>query len=275
MIVFERVAAYNELVNSERLFSLLPNVQSLRVFIKPNLVVPKDCFNEVSTTDISVVRMVVDEIFKRGASKIIVGDCGFKGQWEKTLSSTGLKSLENCEIAGLMEGPNYHNFTLKRLNNYMSLYGAKLSNYVLESDMVINLPKLKVNSMALVTGAIKNMMGVMIQKGGMHPKASKQTLNKRLRDLYFLTRDLVKFCLCDGVYGSEYAEHCGVPVHVGLIISSNDMWEMDVALSKIMGINPAEVTYLEYIRSDLGRKFDEVDVPVVFSFEKPLAFRNL
>jgi hypothetical protein len=42
-----------------------------------------------------------------------------------------------------------------------------------------------------------------------------------------------------------------------------------------MGINPAEVTYLEYIRSDLGRKFDEVDVPVVFSFEKPLAFRNL
>jgi uncharacterized protein (DUF362 family) len=214
-----------------------------------------------------------------GANDIIVGDCGFKDQWEYTIKLSGYDQLPKrygVQLIGLQEGPRFHEFTLVRSEDYLSLFGAKFSNTTLECDFVINVPKLKVHNMAIVTGAIKNMMGTMAQKGSMHPRANCSILHKRLHDLYFLTRHRVGACVVDGIIGSEYSEQCGMPVNSGLIIFGDDQWEVDVAISKLMGISPANVGYLDYIRYTINEDFGKIEVPeeLVKKYELPLSYRE-
>jgi len=264
----------------DHIWSGMPDVSGKRVFIKPNLVCPPTRWDKASTTSVNVVRLVIERLQDAGASSIVVGDCGFQDQWDATLEISGYGKLSKqygVELIGLQCGPNFHRFTLHRLNKgeYMSLYGAKISDFVLGCDTVFNLPKLKVHSMALVTGAIKNMMGTMAQKGSMHPKANIKILHKRLRDLYYIMSPLVGFVLMDGVYGSEYTEQYGVPVHSGLLISGTDMWEVDCLAASAMDICHEDVPYLTYIGRDKAIDSpDLIDESAVISYERPLAWRK-
>jgi uncharacterized protein (DUF362 family) len=264
----------------ENLWKGFPQVRGKKVFVKPNLVVPSILWEKASCTRVEVIEIVLSMLKDGGCSDITVGDCGFKDQWGLTLSSSGFDVLPRrygIKLIGLMNGKNYHKFSLKRLDNYMSLFGAKISDYVLESDLIINVPKLKVHKMAYVTGAIKNMMGVMIQKGSMHPKGNREVLHKRLHDLYFLIRDKVGFCIMDGVEGSEYAEQGGVSKKANVLISTRDMWTMDVEASTVIGIPPGEVLYLEYIRRSLNRDFPSIGLQedLITPFERPLGYREI
>lgn len=197
------------------------------------------------------------------------------------MESSGYCSLaeefgKKVDVVALQDGPNFHRFTLVRFpkgGKYMSLYGARISEFVLQCDMIIDVPKLKVHSMAGITGAIKNLMGVMTQKGSMHPRGSIEILHKRLRDLYFLLRPRVKFCLMDGVVGSEYCEQAGVPVNTGLLLSDPDPWRLDCVAAEVMGIAPGGVPYLKYIQNDLGQAFPAMKRPRSYRYERPLAWR--
>lgn len=241
-----------------------PSFEGETVFVKPNLVVPRTPSETASTTHVSITRAAITTIRSSGARAIRVGDCGFKDQWQETIQSTEYDSLEGIELIELQEKENYHKFSLLRFPNktdYLSLFGAKFSDHVLECDKIVNLAKLKIHKMARITGTIKNMMGIMTNKGNMHPRCNKDILHKRLRDLYFLIRNRVAFSVIDGIIGSEYAEHTGIPRQSNLVIFADDMWEADVAAAKLMGVNPSGVGYLEYIRRDLGRRFEEIEVP--------------
>lgn len=254
-----------------------PSFEGKTVFVKPNLVVPRTPSETASTTHVSIVRSAIEVIRSSGAREIKVGDCGFKDQWQETVRSTGYDSLEGVELIGLQEKENYHKFSLLRFPNktdYLSLFGAKFSDHVLECDKIVNLAKLKIHKMARITGTIKNMMGIMTNKGNMHPRCNKDILHKRLRDLYFLIRNRVAFSVIDGIIGSEYAEHTGIPRQSNLVIFADDMWEADVAASKLMGVNPSGVGYLEYIRRDLGRRFEEIEVPakLIQKYEESLFY---
>lgn len=248
-----------------------------RIFIKPNLVVPISKWEQASTTKLELVEMVIECLKDEGCHSIMVGDCGFKGQWIETIKSSGYDVLPKkygVELIGLQEGENYHKFSLIRFKDkgdYLSLFGAKFSDYMLDYDCVVNLPKLKVHKMALVTGAIKNMMGCMINKGNMHPRGDANILHKRLRDLYFLIQDRVKLCIMDGIEGSEYSEHYGLPRKVGIILVSKDMWEMDCCEAHAIGIDPKDVPYLNLIQKDVKRDFPQRDYQC--KFERPLGWR--
>ena len=219
---------------------------------------------------------------ENGCKQIVVGDCGFKDQWEFTIQISGYDKLPDkygVKLVGLQEGPRFHEFTLHRFDEgrygkYLSLFGAKLSNTMLECDFVINVPKLKVHNMALVTGAIKNMMGTMAQKGSMHPRGSSHILHKRLHDYYFLQKDRVAACVMDGIVGSEFSEQYGIPKPANVLLSSEDMWTMDVAASKILGIHPSSVGYLQYIQNTLNIPFDDIKVPedLITPFELPVGY---
>lgn len=254
-----------------------PDVTGKRVFIKPNLVCPATNYDYWSTTRVEVVEMVIKKIKRGNPSEIIIGECGFKGQWQNTIKSTGydrLADIPGVRLVALQDGENYHKFTLQRLPEgmYRSLFGVKFSDYLLESDVVINIPKMKVHTMAGITGSIKNMMGTMAQKGNMHPRGSIEILHKRLADLYSLTRKMVHFIVMDGITGCEYAEQSGVPIDSGVLISGTDQWEVDVAAARLMGVKPHLIEYLRYIRRD----WESVAVPeeLVKQYEMPLNYRK-
>jgi len=259
----------------ETFWSGFPTVTGKTVFIKPNLVSPLTKWDLPSTTHVKVVELVVEKLLQQKAQLIIVGECGFKDQWNSTIKSTGYFALPekypNLVLVPLQDGENFHKFTLKRLETYRSLYGAKFSDFMLGSDIVINIPKMKVHCMAGITGAIKNMMGTMTQKGGMHPRASIPILHERLADFYELTKTFVSFVVMDGIEGAEYAEQCGRRIRSKVLLSGTDQWEIDVAATKLMGIDPKIIKYLKYIRSD----FASVSVPNQFvkQYELPITYR--
>lgn len=253
----------------------LSGIKGKRIFIKPNLVNPITNYNPWSTTRVEVIEFIIEKLLSYDPKEIIVGECGFKDQWEATIQSTDYDELPEkypiVKLIPLQDGANFHKFTLKRIPDYRSLFGVKFSDYLLESDVIINVPKLKVHNMALVTGAIKNMMGTMAQKGSMHPKGNDLILHKRLADLYLVTNEMVDFVVMDGIVGCEYSEQSGVPVNSGVLIFGTDQWEVDVAAAKLMGINPEDVKYLKYIRND----FESIKVKssLIKNYEKPLKYR--
>ena len=253
----------------------LSDVKGKRIFIKPNLVNPITHYDSWSTTRVEIIEFIIEKLLLHDPKEIIVGECGFKDQWEATIQSTDYDELPEkypiVKLIPLQDGANFHKFTLKRISNYRSLFGVKFSDYLLKSDVIINVPKLKVHNMALVTGAIKNMMGTMAQKGSMHPRGNIPVLHKRLADLYILTNKMVNFIVMDGIVGCEYSEQSGVPVNSGVLIFGTDQWEVDVAAAKLMGINPEDVKYLKYICKD----FESVKVKssLIKNYEKPLKYR--
>jgi len=237
------------------------------VFIKPNLVTPCTTCDKASCTDVRVVSRIIERLKDFGASRIVVGDCGFRHQWELTMASAGYNKLParyGVEVVGLQEKENYNKFKLIRFptkSDYLSLFGAKFSEFFLDCEMAVNIPKLKIHSLAGVTGAIKNMMGCMTNKGNMHPRGNAEILHRRLRDLYFLIRDRVSYVVMDGIIGSEYSEQFGIPRWAGVILRGKDMWEVDVEAAKVMGISPGRIGYLDYIRGDLCREFHSIIIP--------------
>lgn len=284
---FQNTYDIDELRN-QSFWEFLPDLHGDRVFIKPNLVMPPTERESASTTHINIVKVVIEKLKEKGVSNIFIGDSGFKGNWGKTINLSGYSTLPKeygVELIGLQEGENFHKFTMVRNSHesliseqelvqskgYASLFGFKISDYVLGSDWVFNVPKLKIHKMARITCSIKNMMGVIAEKGSMHPNASVEILHKRLYDLYFAMRDRVKFILVDGIMGSEYSEHMGIPKQTGVLIFGQDMFEVDAYSSNILGVYWGKVDYLRYIGAKLGitRAFNP---PEETEFEEALGY---
>jgi uncharacterized protein (DUF362 family) len=262
MLRIEKIDSYDlEVLRKAAFWKWLPDFKNKSVFIKPNLVMPPTIREQATTTHVNIVKVVIEKLKDLGAINIVVGDCGFKGQWKKTITLSGYDSLEKeygiCLI-GLQEQPNLHYFTMIRAKGYsfntlitdkgyMSLFGFKFSNFALGADCIVNLPKLKKHKMVGITGSIKNLMGIMSEKGSMHPNANEEILHKRLVDLYLTLKDKVIFSLVDGIVASDYAETLGVPVRKNVLIYGDDMFEVDKACAEQWGLDPMNINYLKYI----------------------------
>lgn len=251
-----------------------------RVFIKPNAMMPWRYPTDTATiTDVRVIRALVDQLNTAGCRSILVGDCGFRGQWEKTICSSGYEQIEGAEVRCLMDVNSKDRGTMLRLEpgEYLSLYGAEVSNLALACDAWITAAKMKVHPLARVTLSIKNLMGAITKgKGSIHPKWSRPILHKRLRDLYFLLRDYVALAVVDGIVGLEYSLSCGVPVNSGVIVWGSDPFEVDVLSCRLMGIRPDRVGYLRLIGERLGIDVKTLyeDVSPVVVYEEALFYQR-
>ena len=282
MVFFRQTPSYTEVAGTRSTWGGFPVVRGLRVFVKPNFVTPPTGPDTASCTRVEVLEEVLRALRDGGAGEIRVGDCGFKNQWETTMRAGDYLRLEGrygVKVIPLQDGENFHRFTLLRCEpGYRSLFGARISDWVLECDMIIDVPKLKVHSMALVTCSIKNLMGIMAQKGSMHPRGSIDILHERLHDLYHLLRSRVGYIVVDGVMGSEFAEQSGVPFPHGVTFGGTDLWEVDCAAAMLMGISPRDVPYLRYIaqsRQSRGELLPRPAIPpeLIRQYERPLAWR--
>lgn len=266
---------YRKVLDSAAGWAGWPDVGGKVVFLKPNLVFPPIGFDKWSVTNPAILCAVLSRLRDERARLILVGDCGFKGQWGPTIEAAGYDQIcrhYGASLICVQDGDNYHRYSLRRLENYRSLYGSLVSNYVLAADVVINLPKMKVHSMCVVTGAIKNMMGVIRPKGAMHPRSANDVLHRRLADLYYLMKPIVSYVLMDGIVGSEYAEHWGRPRRANVLIAGRDMWTVDCQASEVMGFHPAEVGYLRMIHED-RKEWPPTARAHQVNFEPPLIAR--
>lgn len=126
-----------------------------------------------------------------------------------------------------------------RLPQPLALYEVGVAKTAVESNCIINVPKLKVHHMAVVTLCMKNLMGLILPKNIMHGQ-----LDEKIVDLASLFKDKVKINIVDGLVGAEVDETSGSPVRMDLVIAGQDMVAVDTVAASVMGIDPSRVKYL-------------------------------
>lgn len=219
-----------------------------RVLVKPNLLTAKEQESGIVTHP-QIVRAVV-HILKDINAQVYLGDSPsawieeakqIESVWEKT----GIKQVAEQEKVELIR------FTQSRWCGKFPL-----TTWLSEVDYLISLPKFKTHDLTILTGAIKNLFGLI-------PGRYKIELHKRyftpglfaqmLVDLY----QTVKPCLTivDGVVAleGEGPASRGSKRNVGLIAAGADCVSIDSVLALVMGLKPRQIlTTYEAAARNLG-----------------------
>jgi len=241
--VILREASYPvpEDVVDEILDELSPPLKGKSVLLKPNCLMAAEPSQGV-TTHPSLVRTLVKALRRRGA-KVMVGD---------NPGASGYGANEECfRAAGLLEASDgaYVDLgrdTVKTAVSSRFVTEAVVSRRVLEADYVISVPKLKTHCLTLLTGAVKNMYGILAggEKVKLHSIArGKDDFAEALVDIYAIRPP--DLAVMDGVVGMEGdGPSHGSTREVGRVVISDDPVAVDAAAAGIMGASPRRVAHL-------------------------------
>jgi len=205
-----------------------------RVLIKPNYICAKHPSTGV-TADSRVVEALIEFVKESGCREITVGDGG-SGDTDRVFDVVGIRQVAARHGVRLIDLNDDERVEVS-VPNALALPRVSIAKTVLESTCIINVAKLKVHHMALVTLCIKNLMGAVLPKSIIHGQ-----LNERLADLASLIRPRIN--IIEGIVGSELHEEDGKPVRIDLLISGRDIVATDAVGSAVMDIDPRRVKYL-------------------------------
>jgi len=243
-----------------------------KVMIKPNMLQGKSP-DEAITTHPAVVEAVVNMVKDAGAIPMI-GDSpggparGMESFWDITgfadvSKRTGAK-LVNFEKTG-------SNVKTRKNIEY------RISKKVLNSDVIINLPKIKTHGLTIFTCAIKNMYGVVpgLIKTEYHKKAPNPSkFAEYVVDIYALSKPQLN--IVDGIIGMDgTGPSAGNPKELGMILASTDGVAVDVLLCDMLGKDPMKIpTNKIAVEQELGEgDIDKIEIigeaPIIDNFKWP------
>jgi uncharacterized protein (DUF362 family)/Pyruvate/2-oxoacid:ferredoxin oxidoreductase delta subunit len=180
----------------------------------------------------------------------------------KVYGETGLKDISKrtgCRLSYSTEYSTVSNPEGKFLKK------IEIIKPVLESDLVINLPKFKTHDLTGVTGAVKNMFGVVpgFTKVGYHLRYEELAdFAGMLIDLSTLVKPALN--IMDGILGIEGdgPGRSGTPRKMGLIMVSGDALAMDKVMGRIAGLDEDLNPFLEVIKysSNNNYSWDNIEI---------------
>ncbi len=231
-----------------------------KVLLKPNLLSAKSPERNITTHPV-ILEAVIDILRKRGVEPYIGDSPGgaHKGVM-RVFRETGLKELADRKEVELV---NYEVGGVKTVRR--KGYTFKISKAYLQFDKVINLPKFKTHSLTLLTGAIKNMFGVIpgFVKTGYHKQFPFPTeFSRFIANLYDTVKDRIVLNIMDGIWGMEgNGPSSGESVNVGYLIVSADGVAMDIVEAKLMGYKIHSIDMIkEAIRLGAGEGEDTLEL---------------
>lgn len=218
-----------------------------RVLLKPNLLSPVPPEKAV-TTHPAVVEAVVRMVRACGGRPVLADSCppsvpytpsGLARLYRRTgmaevAARTGLELNTDTEA---VDRP-CPSVCLRRRFEVM--------RPLVEADVVISLPKLKTHNLTVLTGAVKNMFGVI-------PGARKPAFHvalPRLDDFADMLLDIALFAnpalvIMDAVVGMDgEGPSAGRPFPIGLLLASTSSLALDVIAAEVVDVPPQHVPTL-------------------------------
>ncbi|MBT9163202.1 MAG: hypothetical protein DDT24_00106 [Chloroflexi bacterium] len=228
-----------------------------RVLVKPNMLSacpPEDGV----TTHPAVVRAAV-ELVQEGGAEALIGDS--PGGTNRDLSHF-------WEVCGYSEVSKVTGAPLVSLDRdilevevpdgviYKRLH---LSRTVIEADSLITVPKLKTHNLTLLTGAVKNLLG-LIPGGGkieFHRRCPRpDDLGEAIVDILSVAKP--RLALMDAVVGMEGdGPVSGKLRDVGVILAGRDSVALDTVAQVMIGLKPFDVPTT---RAAANRKLGTADL---------------
>jgi len=210
----------------------------MKVLLKPNFLSAKEPERAI-TTHPEIVAAVAREVKALGAD-VFVGDSpgGAKRGVRRVWRNTGMMDMaerENIELVSF-EAAGVKKFE----TNGRSYYLAKPA---IEADFMINLPKLKTHVLTLMTGAIKNMFGLIpgFRKANYHKEFPKpKDFAQIIVDIFSLKQP--GLTIMDAVLSMEGdGPSSGNPYWSKMLLASTDAVAVDAIAGEIIGLNPSKV----------------------------------
>ena len=239
-------------VISRGLRELNVNVTGRSVLLKPNLV--EYAPGTVINTHPLVVAGAATAFLRAGAREVVVGEApGHRRDIEYLLSVTGLADhLREMRIRFV--DLNHDDVRVTGLKSHFTgLDQMALPVEVLRSDFVVSLPKLKTHHWAAMTASMKNFFGVV--PGAIYgwPKniLHFHGIDNSILDLNATIRP--HLTIVDAVVAMEGdGPIMGKPRQTGFLAMGTDLVAVDATCARIIGLDPAKITYLMEASSFLG-----------------------
>lgn len=208
-----------------------------KVLIKPNIMRAEPSIIG-TTTNIEVIRAVAD-IFQEKGAKVIVGEAsGNQYNTEDIYSFLKIREqLRDFEVLDL----DQDNIIQVEIKDAKALKKIGIAETALKADLIISLPIMKTHNLSLVTGGMKNMMGVLpqMEKWNMHLSGIHQAIVdlNRIVKPHLIVMDAIA-CM------EGYGPAMGYPVEMNLVLAGTDVVAVDTVAARIMKIDLNHVKHL-------------------------------
>ncbi|KAF0152462.1 MAG: hypothetical protein FD143_1100 [Ignavibacteria bacterium] len=213
-----------------------------KVLVKPNIgwdVVPERGAN----THPKLVSRVVKHCFDAGAKEVYVFDhtCD---DWKRSYANSGIEKAVKDAGGTMVPGNSESMYQEVSINFGKSLTKTKVHELILDSDVFINIPILKHHASTKLTICMKNLMGVVWDRGYWH----RNNLHQCIADYCTYTHKPL-LNVVDAYYVMKQNGPRGVSAaDISLMksqIISTDMVAADAAAAKTFGLEPSDVSYIK------------------------------
>ena len=145
-----------------------------KVLIKPNMgwdVVPEMAAN----TNPLLVKRIVEHCIRAGAKEVYVVDHTMDN-WVNCYKNSGIEKAARSAGAKVIPGNSESYYHEIEIPGGVSLKNAKVHGILLETDVFINVPVLKDHNSVRMTCCLKNMMGLVWNRGYWHANNLNQCI---------------------------------------------------------------------------------------------------
>lgn len=260
-----KVAIYNtndisisEIIN-EAMEQFPIDVKNKTVLIKPNMLGPFEQEKGVTTSP-AVLQPLVEYLLSKKANVIVGDNPGGQGGGVEI-------TAKRCGIFQASLG-TFENIGKKcRIISINSRFVDKISvsDAVLDADIVIDLPRFKTHAYAGISGAIKNMFGIVVGPG----KAQLHFAARKLEEFHELLVDLYQvrvpdLVIMDGISAMEgMGPTTGNLLPLNKILVSFDGVALDATVARMMGFNVELIKHITIAADRKLGKYKAEDIDVV------------
>jgi len=218
-----------------------------KVCVKPNVgwdVTPERGGN----TNPKLVKRVIEHCYQAGAKEVYVFDhtCD---DWKRCYKNSGIERAVNDAGAKMVPADTENYYQEVSVKSGKVLTTAKVHEVLLDSDVFINMPILKNHSSSRITVSMKNLMGVVWDRGYWH----RNDLHQCIAD--YATFRKPDLNIVDAYFVMKRNGPRGVSVDDVVTmksqILSTDMVAADAAATKLFGMDPDEISHIK-IASSMG-----------------------
>lgn len=238
--------------------------RSAKVLIKPN-VLAQNYPSQCATTHPALLDALCGLLADNGCVLTIGESSAFwqPGHTRRAFATSGIAEIAKRHGASLVAFEE-DGGTLRRREGNSVLKEVLLTRRLDENDFLINVPKLKTHSFFRMSGAVKNLFGLV--PGGAKYEYhfiggyTRDDFGEKLADIAVLARPYLS--IVDAITGLEGLGPAatGKPRHTGLLLLGQNPFALDCASARIIGLDPIEVrSTVAAIRREL--------IPLDASFE--------
>lgn len=218
------------------------------VIIKPNICNAYHGPEYASTTNPDVVSALVALCLAAGARRVRVMDSPFGGSPQASYATSGIEEAVK-KAGGQMAVMSQMKYRKIALPEGKSIKEWQVYGDILDADVVINVPIAKTHGSAQLTLGMKNLMGVIEDRGGFHSRG----LHQCIADLSSAVKpqltvvDAVRILAGNGPTGGSLDD----VKRMDTVIASADVVAADAYAATLFGLQGKEINYIR-IAAEMG-----------------------